>query len=303
MSISPAATKPSLLSPRLKGDLIMLLVAAVWGSGFVAQGLVARSELDAFYFNGARFLLASLVIFVLGGFKWRLTRAQLPGIFILGVVLFAASWLQQIGLATTTVGNAAFITGLYVVLVPLLLALFWREQVGWTVWTAALIAALGVFLLSVRGGFRFVPGDLIELAGALGWALHIILIGRLTKGMDALGLAAGQFMVCGLLSMLAGFINSPNGLGAFPPNLWAVAYSGLFPVATGLTLQAVGQKFAPTADAAIILSMEAVFGAFFGYLFLRELLTPLQLLGCVLILGAIVLAQVKPDKKNGHLKI
>lgn len=281
------------MTTRWKSDLILLFVAAVWGSGFVAQRLAAAS-LGAFYFNGGRFLLAALLLLPLTRFKWRGESNRLPWMTAAGVLLFAAAGLQQAGLATTTIGNASFITGLYVVLVPLLMFLIWRRRISWLSLFATLVAAIGVGLLSLQGEFRLTPGDMLELMGAVLWACHVILVGRLAdQGIDVLWFAVIQFAVCGALSMLLALVLDPPGAAAMSGSGLAILYSAVIPIGIGFTLQAVGQKGAPAVDAAIILSMEAVFGTLFGYLFLQELLSARQLLGCMLILVAMILAQFR----------
>ncbi len=280
---------------RWKSDLILLFVAAIWGSGFVAQRYAA-AYLSAFYFNGGRFLLGALLLLPLTRFRWRMHRRQLPWVILAGALLFTASFLQQAGLATTTIGNASFITGLYVVLVPIILFLAWRKRLSWLSWLAALIAAVGVALLSLQGEFHLSPGDVLELMGALIWAFHVILVGHLAEqGIDVVWFATLQFATCGLLSMGFGLGIDPHGLSAFQITWQAVLYSAIFPVGLGFTLQAVGQKRAPAVDAAIILSMEAVFGTLFGYFMMNEALTLRQLMGCVLILVAMILAQLKQE--------
>jgi drug/metabolite transporter (DMT)-like permease len=283
---------------RWKSDLILLFVAAVWGSGFVAQRFAA-ARLSPFYFNGGRFLLAALLLLVLmvvlNRRQIRLDRQHAPWMILAGVLLFAAAGFQQAGLATTTIGNASFITGLYVVLVPLVLFVFFRQRVSWLSWVAVLIAVAGVMLLSLEDSFRLAPGDALELAGAVMWALHVILVGRLAaKGADILWFSIVQFVTCGLLNMVLAFGLEPAGLPSLAASWPAIVYSAVLPIAIGFTLQIAGQKHAPPIDAAIILSTEAVFGTFFGYLLLNELLSPRQLFGCALILAAMILAQLKP---------
>jgi drug/metabolite transporter (DMT)-like permease len=278
---------------RLKSDLILLFVAAVWGSGFVAQRFAATHELGVFFFNGGRFLLGGVILLPLARFKLKVDRKTLPLLMLAGVLLFVASGLQQWGLQTTTVGNASFITGLYVVLVPLMLGLILKTRLSWISWAAALLAAVGIFLLSVTDEFRLTPGDVLELVGALFWALHVILVDRLVKRVDVLHFSIIQFITCGVLNLLAGFILDPVGMHGFSIAWQAVLYSGAIVVGVGFTLQGVGQKHAPPVDAAIILSMEAVFGGIFGVLLLSEVLIFRQILGCGLILAAMLLAQVK----------
>ncbi len=291
---------------RWKSDLILLLVAAVWGTGFVAQRL-ATTQLSTFYYNAGRFLVAALAVFALSLLqKPRLPQAavdvgaprtaarRLPWMVLAGVLLFAAAGFQQAGLVTTSIGNASFITGLYVVLVPLILLLVWRQRVRWMSWVAVGVAVLGVMLLSLQGELRLAPGDLLELAGAVMWAMHIILVGRLAeRGVDVLALSLVQFITCGLLNLSFALIQDPRGLGSVAAAWPVVLYSGLLPIGLGFTLQIAGQKHAPPVDAAIILSMEAVFATLFGFLFLQEMLSARQLLGCALILAAMILSQVK----------
>ncbi len=285
------------MTTRMKSDLTLLLTAAVWGSGFVAQRFAAQ-YLNPFYFNGARFLFAALLLLPLTRLRWKVTRRQLPWIVLTGTLLYAGSALQQAGLATTSISNASFITGLYVVLVPMVLFLVWKKRLSWTSWIAALVAGVGVALLSLQGELRLSPGDLLELIGAFVWAFHVIMVGRLADdGVDVAWFAVLQFAVCGGLGMATGLILEPAGVAAFAITWQAVLYSALFPVGMGFTLQMVGQKGAPTVDAAIILSMEAVFGALFGWLLMSESLSLQQLGGCGLILAAMLLAQFSPQKK------
>jgi drug/metabolite transporter (DMT)-like permease len=209
-----------------------------------------------------------------------------------GLLLFGGAAFQQVGMEFTTAGNAGFITGLYVVLIPIILALWQRRLPQRTSWAASLVAALGLFLLSTGGRFALAAGDSLELAGAVLWAFHVILIGRLVQSIAVLPLAITQNFVCALLNLaLAGLIGSDQALQGLGEVWWAVVYTGIFSIGLGYSLQAAGQRVAPAADAAILLSAEAVFAALFGWLFLSERLTPLQMLGCAFMLGAMLLAQ------------
>jgi len=282
---------------RIKSDLILVLVAAIWGSGFIAQRLAA-SQLSTNYFNAARFLLGSsllLVIALFQGGKPKVKRAELPWMTLAGGLLFGGAWLQQTGLITTTVSNASFITGMYVVLVPLFLLVIWKKKVSWFSWIAVFLAAVGIMLLSLQEEFRLAPGDALELMGAILWALHVIVVGRLAgQGADVLWFSIIQFGVCGLLNLLPALVFDPRGMSSLFSAWPVVAYAGIVPTAIGYTLQVAGQKHAPPVDAAIILSLEAVFGTLFGFLFLHELLSLRQLFGCALLLAAMVMAQLSP---------
>ena len=318
---------------RLQADLTLLLVAAIWGSAFAAQR-VAALHMGAFLFNGLRFLLGALVLLP---WAWRspgrarhlklddlpestadlrlpkpsATDLRLPGIALAGLLLFGAISFQQVGLRHTTASNAGFITGLYVIFIPLILAL---PRAGGrvprpAVWVAAGMAAAGLFLLSTGGTLRLAEGDALELACAVLFAFHVIWIGRLVQRVDALHVALGQDLVCGLLSVAmharpaavavgarstslgVGLAFEVGGLPTSPEAWWAVVYTGVFSTAIGYTLQAVGQRVAPAADAAIILSLEAVFAAAFGWMLLGEHLSAVQLAGCGLMLAGMLLAQ------------
>ena len=289
---------------RWHADLVLLLVAMIWGSAFAVQRVAGR-WLDPFTFNGLRFLLGGLLILPFTGLfrKSQQIEGETPRkkkrdwviyVSLAGMLLFGAGGLQQAGLETTTAGNAGFITSLYVVIVPLLLAVIWRQRLRWSAWLAAGLAVLGSLLLSTGGMLKLSTGDALELMGAVLWALHVILVGRAMKRLNVLSFAAGQYLVAGVLNLATSLIThqSWDGLaGAW----WTVIYIGLISTAIGYTLQVYAQRTAPPADAAILLSMESVFAALTGYIFLNEGLTGIQILGCGIILGAILLAQVRAE--------
>ena len=281
---------------RIRADLILLAVAVVWGSAFVAQRM-GMEQVGPFAFNAARFALGGLVLLPVYIVETRflgknLVSGDLRGGVLLGLLLFGGASAQQVGLVHTDAGRAGFITGLYVVIVPLLLALVWRERVGWGGWLGAGLAVAGLFLLSVQAEFRLSPGDGWVLVSAFLWASHVIAIGRITPGRDPLRLALVQYFVCALLSLLAALVVERwrwDGLLLAGP---AILYTGVLSAGLGYTGQVVAQRRTTPARAAIILSMEAVFAALFGNLLLGERLTAQQLLGCGLMLAGMLLAQV-----------
>ncbi len=277
---------------RLKADLTLLLAALIWGSAFAAQR-VAASELGALLFNGLRLLLGALVLLPMARSRWKLERRPLLWCSAAGVILAVASALQQAGLRYTTAGNAGFITGLYVVLIPLLLLVFWKRKITPLAWAAALLATAGIALLSGSGELRLAPGDGLELAGALMWALHVIVIGQAVAEVDVFQFAFGQFLVAGLLSLLASLLFESPSLSGIGHAWLPILYTGIFSVGAGYTLQASGQRYAPPTDAAILMSTELIFAALFGFLLLGEQLAAVQVLGCVLILAAILLPQIR----------
>jgi drug/metabolite transporter (DMT)-like permease len=282
------------MSQRLRSDLILLLTAVIWGSAFVAQR-VAAEYIGVFLFNGLRFLLGAALLLPFADLRHNLNRRTILGPTLAGVVLFTASALQQAGLEFTTAGNAGFITSMYVVLVPLLLVIFFRQPVRWLVWVAVGLAMVGALLLSTGGqSFRLAPGDGLELIGAGVWALHVIVVDRFAKQVKALAFAVGQFIVAAILNLIVGLIFEGNTLPGVAHAWWTVAYIAVFSTAIGYTLQIVGQRHAPPTDAALIMSLESVFAAIFGALLLAEGLNPVQIIGCGLILSGVVLAQIRP---------
>lgn len=286
---------------RLQADLILLLTAAVWGSGFIAQR-IAAPNMNIFYFNGGRFLLGAILLIPLVRFKINIQKSKFIGVFLSGFLLFSAGAFQQAGMITTTAANAGFITGLYVIFVPFFLWIFWRDKQKWNVWVAAIIAVFGMLLLSTGGELKLAPGDRLELVGAILWALHVIVVGRTVKGMNAIQFAIGQFFVSGILNFGIGLVTEPQGFVQMSSLWWTILYNGIASVAIGFTLQGVAQKYAPPTDAALILSMEAVFAAVFGFLFLSERFSSEQLIGGVLVMAAILLAQINFSSKK-HLAV
>jgi len=289
---------------RFKADLTLLLVSIIWGSAFVAQRVAGQMG-SVYLFNAARYLLAALVVLPLALRVGRassptgqvanltyLSRVQFKWMFIAGFLLFMGSALQQVGLVHTTAGNAGFITGLYVVLVPIVLFLGWRERLHWLSVVAVGLAAGGAFLLSTGGRFEVRAGDALELVGALFWTFHVIVLGKYASKFEAMSFSVGQLVVCGLLNL---------GVGAFvesvPAFEWslvgAVVYTALFSLGLCYTLQIWAQRHTPPADAALILSLESVFAVLSGWLLLEERLAALQVLGCVLIFAAVLLSQFK----------
>ncbi|MBD3308992.1 EamA family transporter, partial [candidate division KSB3 bacterium] len=289
----------------LKSNLLLLLTAIIWGFAFVAQR-VGMDYVGPFTFNGIRFALGALSLLPLLYVNQRHMRAEitplktvLVGGALAGSALFIAVSLQQIGLVYTTAGKAGFITGLYVVIVPLL-GLFWRQNTTFGTWLGAVLAAIGLYLLSVTGTFTIAFGDLLVVISAFFWAIHVQLIGWLTRRMDSLKLAFWQFLVCSVLSLITAIFTETITLQSIRDALIPIAYGGLFSVGVAYTLQVVAQRHAHAAHAAIILSLESVFAAVGGWLLLGETLSPRGLIGCALMLSGMLLSQFNVE--STHLK-
>lgn len=305
-SLKTSFAVPRRLSPWIQADLALLSTAIIWGSAFVAQR--TASEQNPYLFNGLRFLLAGVVLLPALFFTSRsrvsshkLDRQAWSGLLLAGLVLACGAAFQQAGLRYTTAGNAGFITGLYVILVPIFQAIYLRQPPSRTVWLSAGLAATGLFLLSTGGKMRINPGDALELVGALFWAFHVIWIGRLVTRLGSLQIAVGQFLICGLVSSGVGLLSDPEALSQVGRAAWAIVYAGVISGGLGYTLQIFGQKLAPPSDAAILLSMEAVFAALFGALLLKEMLNITQLAGCAIMLTGMLLAQTNTWRKDAIL--
>ncbi|QWV94661.1 DMT family transporter [Geomonas oryzisoli] len=289
-------------SKTIKSDLLLLLIAAIWGGGFVAQ----RKGLDflgPFSYNGVRFALGSLSLLPLvylnrrrqgpyhGSLPQAGNRALLYGGLMAGGALFMGASLQQVGIAYTTAGNAGFITGLYVVLVPLL-GMFWGQRPRIGTCLGAVLAAVGLFFLSVTDRFTIGIGDLLELIGAVFWAGHVLLIGWLSPRLDPFKLSALQFAVCSVLSLITAFVFESMTLAAVFAAWRPILYGGLISVGFAYTMQVVAQRDAHPAHTAVILSAEGVFAAIWGWFFLGEVLGARGLLGCTLMLAGILCSEL-----------
>jgi drug/metabolite transporter (DMT)-like permease len=267
-----------------------------------------------FFFNALRFGLGSLVLIPLllprqSAAKTGIREANaafarplILGGMGAGSILFAGAALQQAGLVSTTAGKAAFITGLYVIIVPLMgLALGHKPTL--TSGLGALIATAGLYLLSVTGSFSMVNGDLLEICGAFFWAAHLLVIGRLTARYQPLQLAFLQNLTCALLSLgMALFMEKiawSEILAAAP----AVVYSGFLSVGVAYTLQILAQKKSLPAHAAVILSLEAVFAAFGGWLLLQETLSARALFGCALMLAGMIFSSIFSSSRHSNNQV
>ena len=289
----------------LRADVLMLLTAIIWGSAFVAQRL-GMDHIGPFLYTGLRFALAALVLVPLlaytaakqtiPGEPWS-NRGLLFGGAMMGLVLALGINLQQVGLLFTSVTNSGFITGLYVIIVPLI-GLFIGHKTGLGIWLGAILAVLGMFLLCVGDNFQVASGDWLQLAGAFVWATHVLVVGLFAKRHDPLRLAFLQFAICAVISLLLAVILEPITLAAIIQAGPAIIYGGAVAGGIGYTLQVVAQKHAIASHAAIIFSLEAVFAALAGSLFLDETLALRGYIGCALMFVGMLIAQLWPRKAD-----
>jgi drug/metabolite transporter (DMT)-like permease len=283
-------------------NALLLITAAIWGFAFVAQR-VGMEYLGPFTFNAARFILDSLSLLPL----LFISRDQRPasgniiprpslklvvfGGFSAGFMLFMGMSLQQLGLVYTTAGKAGFITSLYVVIVPIL-ALFWKQSTNPGTWIGALLAAIGLYFLSVTERFTIEFGDLLEFFCAFFWAGQVLIIGWLSPRIQSVKLAFTQFVVCAVLSLIAAVVFEDISWNALVQTTLPILYGGILSSGVAFTFQIMAQRHTHPAHASIIMSMEAVFAAVGGWLFLNEILSLRGLMGCGLMLCGMLLSQL-----------
>lgn len=285
----------------------MTLAAIIWGSSFIVQQ-IGTGELGTITFTGARFFVGTLVVlpFAIKQFlrvdqkERKFQSSDWLGLVVTGCVLFTAAALQQHGILRTTVTNSGFLTALYVPLVPVLGLIVLKRKVHFSIWPASILSFLGTYILSGAQEVDLVAGDLWVISSTVFWATHVMLVGILASRTQApLVVAAVQFLVCGGIGFILGYIVESPSLSQIIGAVWGICYIGIFSVGMAFTLQVVGQRFTPAADAAIILSSETVFAALGGMIFLGERLSPLQLSGGVLILGSILAVELLPMTRLG----
>ena len=300
----------------MKNSILLLLTAFIWGVAFVAQS-VGGAQVGCFTFNGVRSLIGAAVLIPVISFVDHQKRKELGaeeflkqkgdtktlllGGICCGIMLCIASNFQQYGISFTTVGKAGFITALYIILVPIL-GLFMKKKVGPKIWLGVVLATIGLYMLCMTSeSFSLSKGDFLVLICAGFFSLHILIIDHFSPKCDGVRLSCIQFFVCGIISMAAAFIFENPNLGAIISGWLPILYAGVLSCGVAYTLQIIGQKNMDPTVASLILSLESVFSVLAGWLILNQTLSGRELFGCVLMFGAIILAQM-PDKKEKVLK-
>lgn len=297
-----------MVNKKLKGSLLLLLTAFIWGGAFVAQkiGIV---QIGPMTFTSARFFISGIALlpFVwLDGRKHsderlcltEADRSKQRRILLLsgalcGVFLSLATILQQTGLAYTSAGKAGFITALYIIFVPIL-GVFRKQKIHPLLWISVVTAAVGLYLLCVKEGFSVNKGDAIILASALLFSVHILVIDHFSGRTNCIRMSCIQFFVASAVGGALMMIFEKPDMTAILACWAPLAYLGVISGALGYTLQILGQKYTEPTVASLIMSTESVFAAIAGALFLSERLTPMELLGCLLVFAAIIWSQVSP---------
>lgn len=295
-------------------SFLLFLAAFIWGVAFVAQS-VGMDYMGPCTFNGARFLMGSVVLMPLVIFRRRKKRAEngkgqetgkdrksvVAGGICCGLVLCFASLCQQVGILYTTVGKAGFITTLYIIIVPIM-GIFLKKKVSGKVWIGALLAAFGMYLLCMSERLALSRGDTYVFICAILFSIHILVIDYFSPKVDGVELSCIQFLTAGIIcSGLALLLEKPV-LQNFIDGMIPLAYAGIMSCGVAYTLQVVGQKDTDPTIASLILSMESVISVLAGWVILGQELNSRELFGCVLVFGAVILVQLPERKKKGEGK-
>lgn len=300
---------------RPKNAIMLILTAFIWGTAFVAQS-VGMDYLGPFTFNGVRSFIggAALLpcIFIIERFNARggeeLARESrrnqekgsrkdlLTGGVACGLLLFAASSLQQVGIQYTTAGKAGFITAFYIVIVPVL-GIFLKKKTGLKVWAAVVIALTGLYFLCITESFTVGKGDVLLFFCALIFSVHILVIDYFSPKVEGVKMACIQFFVCGVASLVPMWTLETPRIADMAAGWLPLLYAGVLSCGVAYTLQIVGQKNVNPAVASLILSLESCFSVLAGWAVLGETLSLRESVGCVLMFAAIILAQL-PEKKK-----
>lgn len=296
------------MSKKMRANLLLLLTAFIWGTAFVAQ-IKGMDNLGPFSYAAARNFVGGLFLIPVALYfrakdKTQRTKEEaayekkhliLGGIFC-GLALFVAGSLQQVGLAYTTAGKAGFITALYIVIVPIL-GIFIGKKVRPIIWGCVAVAALGLYLLSITSGFSISKGDFLILLCALGFSIHILVIDYFSPKTDGVSMSCIQFFVVSVCSAVVMLIFEEPSWVNIVEAWMPIIYAGVLSSGVGYTLQIVAQRDTDPTTASLLMSLESVFALIAGMVALHEVMSGRQILGCVLMFGALIVAQL-PEKKT-----
>ena len=296
---------------KIKNGIMLVLTAFIWGTAFVAQS-VGMDYLGPFTFNGVRSLIGGVAllpcIWLFQKGKGKATekpsrgarKELIAGGIACGLLLFAASSLQQIGIQYTTAGKAGFITAFYIVIVPVL-GIFLHKKISGKVWGAVAIALAGLYFLCITEKFAVGKGDILIFLCALVFSIHILVIDYFSPKVDGVKMSCIQFFVCGIVSLPPMFFTETPKIGAIVEGWAPLLYAGVLSCGVAYTLQIIGQKNVNPAVASLILSLESCFSVLAGWMVLGEKLSMRESVGCVLMFAAIIMAQL-PDRKKEELQ-
>ena len=294
------------MSKKMRGNLMLLLTALIWGTAFVAQS-AGMDHVQPFTYNGIRTLIGGLVLIPVILLFDRLKPAEsrpsaeeqrvinknsLLGGVCCGVVLCVASCFQQFGVSMTTAGKAGFITALYIVIVPLM-GVFIKKKIPKIIWLCVAIAVAGFYLLCVKEEFSIGTGDLLVLCCAFFFSIHIMVIDHFTAGkVDGVRMSCVQFLVAGIMAIVLMFLFEEPTLASVWNARVSILYAGVMSCGVAYTLQILGQKDTDPTTATLLMSLESVFAALSGWVLLHESLSLKEIFGCALVFVAVILAQI-----------
>ena len=296
-------------SKAARSNLMLVITAVIWGIAFVAQR-VGMDYIGPFTFNAVRNLLGVIVLTVLLPVIDRIRgeadyhyqtgrwggRVLIAGGIVCGLFLTIASCLQQVGIQYTSVGEAGFLTAMYIILVPVL-GIFIRKKVPFTVWISVVLAVCGMYLLCMTGGSLTISkGNILEILCALFFAFQILAVDYFSPKCDGVRLSMLQFLVCGSLCLILALIFEHPTIAGILSAWIPIAYAGVLSCGVGYTFQILAQKNTDPVIASLLMSLESVFSLIAGWIILGQKLSPSQLAGCAIMFGAIVLAQLRPKR-------
>ncbi len=295
------------MKKELKGSLMLLLAAIIWGAAFVAQS-EGLQLVGPFTMQAVRFCLAGLVLIPVALLRDKTEKTKnkpttpekkrklLIAGLVCGLFLFFACSAQMQGLQYTTVGKSGFLTALYVVMVPLF-SVFMRKKLSFRVWIGVILSVVGLYFLCLKDSLRLGKGDLLTLICSVFFTFHILCVDRLTKEVDGVRFSALQFFVTSALSAVGMFLWESPSISAILQCWLPICYAGVLSGGVGYTLQIFGQQNTRPAIASMLMSLEAVFAALFGWLLIGQALSPRELLGCGIMFCAIIIAQLPGRQK------
>lgn len=298
-----------------KNFILLFITAVIWGVAFVAQS-AGMDYVGPYTFNAVRCLLGGIVLIPCVFFLTRSakkeqkkdgTASKMPvmdrpkdlliGGLICGFMMFVSTTLQQVGIAYTTVAKAGFITALYIIIVPIL-GIFLKRKAGLKIWISVVIALVGLYLLCMKGSLSLSKGDFLILICSICFAIHIMVVDHFTEKVSGTKLSCIQFLFAGALSSVLMFLFEEPHWADIGAAWLPICYAGILSCGVAYTFQIIGQRGTDPTMASLILSLESVVSVLAGWILLGETLSPREILGCVLMFGAIILAQINPKKQG-----
>lgn len=288
---------------QLMANICLLTAAFIWGVSFVAQKL-SIGHVGPFTFNGFRFIIGAITMIPIMIFNKSkpkkedstanvsLKKSLIPGALV-GLALCAGATLQQLGIQSTTAGKASFITDLYIVFIPIA-EIFFGKKISKVIWPCAGLALIGLFLISVSENFTIASGDILVFIGSFFWTTQMLLMDKYAKNYNPIKICFVQYIVTGVISFIIAFALEKITISGIMAAAGPILYTGIMSVGIAFTLQAIGQRYSKPTTAGILCSMESVFGALSGVIILHEVMSGRTLIGCLLMILAMVLIQVLP---------